>query len=125
MFNTYTCANGCRPRAARVPFPDFWSRYATPPKFITLTGHLQAEDLVKLADCVVLFDRLGAVWNGTAHIKGDEVVVVASRVWSSTVGRTFTVKGADAASLLTHSEVAPEGLQKRFGREHMACLVRS
>lgn len=124
LFNLQpSCPYGCVADPPPPTFPDWWSAYAGPYRWLKTGPNIGQEDLLKWADVVLLYNVEGKLWNGTGVLR--EVTVYRNRTWDSTVGKTFGCSPREAAVILQYYEVAPEELGKRLGKQYMGCLVRA
>lgn len=129
MFNmTPRCPNDCsKPAAADPTFPLWWSHWAGTPTYLGSADKSVPEDLVRLADAVVVFEMEGSTWAGNAKVKDHEVYVAKNLTWDSTVGKFFKLTERQEKRICEASESIADSLKNCSPRAatHMACLRRA
>jgi hypothetical protein len=107
-------------------FPNWWSHYAGVPRFLRAEyGARTEEDIFKVADAVVLFERKGSIYQGTAKIMSGDILVVKNTTWDRTVGKFFKFSATQEKLLCEQAENCPEAITGRYNRDRMVCLIRS
>lgn len=126
MFNMVGCHKGCATKATPEPiYPLWWSHWAGTPIYVKEGNQSIAQDMVTLADAVVVFQMEGGWTN--ANIPGHEVYVVKNLTWDSTVGKFYRLTERQEQRLCIEAMSCAESIKALAPRavSHMACLKRA